>query len=263
MLVSKERISILPEPKDLYQNLSDAFINEVEQHTQRGNGLTVILPIGPVGQYPLIAERCNKEKISLKNVRVILMDEYLDWQGRPIPVDHKLSFRKVFESFLAKLNPELRPEHWVIPDPFEINRIDDFITKHGEIDICYGGIGVQGHIAFNEPPVTRYGTVPLEEFRSSETRVVALAPETVTINALRGNDGNLADFPSMAVTIGMKHILSARRIRLFADGGSRQREALRRFIEGPETVYFPITLLRSHSDVKIVIDKNTAEGLTL
>lgn len=261
--MSRTRISVLPEPQDLYREFSDSFLSEVQQRAQLSKSLTVILPIGPVGQYPLIAERCNEENLSLKNVRVILMDEYLDWQGRPLPGNHRLSFRRIFESFLASLKPQLRPDEWVIPDPFEINRIDEFIAKHETVDICYGGIGVQGHIAFNEPPVTRYGAVNLEEFRNSGTRVVPLAPETITINALRGNDGNLADFPTLAVTIGMKHILNAAKIRLFADGGSRQREALRKFMEGPESVYFPISLLRSHQDVKITIDKNTSEGLGL
>jgi glucosamine-6-phosphate deaminase len=56
------------------------------------------------------------------------MDEYLDWQGRPIPIDNPLSFQAVFESFVKLLDEDLRPlpNQWIVPDPFEIDRVEKF-----------------------------------------------------------------------------------------------------------------------------------------
>jgi len=259
-----ERINIVPEPVDVYQEFARHFLSELQEIQDSQRLLNVILPIGPTAQYPLIAAEINSQRLSMKNCRIILMDEYLDWHGRPLESSHPLSFRGQFEKFLSIVNPKLRIQdnHWVVPDPFDIYRIDNFISEFGSVQTCYGGIGVHGHIAFNEPPVTRYGSVPLNEFRNSGTRVVVLAPETLTINALRGNHGKFADFPTLAVTIGMKHILGARRIRLYADGGSRQHEALRQFAEESENVFYPITLLKNHKDVSILIDRNTGSELS-
>ena len=263
--MSRELISILPQPLDVYQAFADAFLTQLRNHQGNTNTLNVILPVGPTAQYEIIARSANTEKLSFANCRIVLMDEYLDWHGRPLPSYHALSFKGQFEKFISLLEPALRPkeEHWIIPDPVEIARVDRFIEKHGGIETCYGGIGVHGHIAFNEPPVSRYGQLSLEEFQLSGTRVVILAPETITINALRGNHGKFSDFPNLAVTIGMKHILSSKSIRLFADGGTRQHEALLQFADGPISVMYPITLLKKHNDVKIVVDELTGACLAL
>jgi len=260
----RNRIQILSQPGNVYREFAQGFIEQLRSVQGGSETLNLILPIGPTAQYPIIAGQINEEGLSLDKCRIVLMDEYLDWHGRPISPEHYLSFRRQFENFLELVNEKLRisSSHWVIPDPFEIMRIDNFISEFGPIHTCYGGIGVHGHIAFNEPPVNRYGEVSIEEFRESGTRVVALAPETITINALRGNHGKFSDFPQLAVTIGMKHILNSKSIRLFADGGSRQHEAIKQFVEGPESVRYPITLLRNHTDVKIVVDELTGSELS-
>jgi mannose-6-phosphate isomerase-like protein (cupin superfamily) len=79
------------------------------------------------------------------------MDEFLDWEGRPLPLDHPLSFegfmrRQVF----AKLDPELRPgaDHTHFPDPFNPDEITRQIAAVGGVDTCFGGIGYHGHVAF-------------------------------------------------------------------------------------------------------------------
>ena len=262
--MTRDRVQILSQPSDVYRDFAQGFV-ELLRGVQGGSEtLSLILPIGPIAQYPIIAKQINEEGLSLDKCRIVLMDEYLDWHGRPISPKHHLSFRRQFENFLELVNVKLRisSSHWVIPDPFEIMRVDNFISEFGPIHTCYGGIGVHGHIAFNEPPINRYGEISIEEFRESGTRVVALAPETITINALRGNHGKFSDFPQLAVTIGMKHILNSKRIRLFADGGSRQHEAIKQFVEGPESVRYPITLLRNHADVKIVVDELTGSELS-
>jgi len=150
------------------------------------------------------------------------------------------------------------PAQWVVPDPFDIGRVEKFFKPRGGIDVCYGGVGVHGHIAFNEPPVSRYGKISLEEFAASKSRIVVLAPETFVINALRAKGGEFKNFPTMAVTIGMELILSSKRIRLFCDGGTRQQEAIYQFVHGEIDVSYPVSILRNHSDVILTADKLSA-----
>jgi glucosamine-6-phosphate deaminase len=135
----------------------------------------------------------------------------------------------------------------------------------GGIDTCYGGVGIHGHIAFNEPPISRWYRVTAAEFKVSQTRLVQLAPETVVMNASRAAGGNFAALPPMAVTLGMADILAARRIRLYCQGGVWQRHVLRLALFGSphtadgEDVEYPVTLLRSHAHLAIVTDENTAQ----
>lgn len=258
------RVIVLSEPTDVYKAFAEDLAAEIKAANSGGKTLNLILPIGPIAQYAILAGICNREKISLKNVYISLMDEYLDWQGRPIPLKNPLSFESIFQDFVAQLDEELRPprSQWVVPDPFDIERVEKFFESKGGVDICYGGVGVHGHIAFNEPPVSRYGSISLEEFSASKTRVVILAPETFVINALRAKGGDFKDFPTMAVTIGMKLILSSKKIRLFCDGGTRQQEAIYRFENGEVDVSYPVSILRQHHDVLLTADKLSAQKVT-
>ena len=254
------RLLVLKQPIDVYQAFAEDIAGEIKRANETGKSLNVILPIGPISQYPILAGICNRDRISFRNVFISLMDEYLDWQGRPILVENPLSFQAVFEGFINLLDAELQPlpSQWIVPDPFEIDRVEKFFESKGGVDVCYGGVGVHGHIAFNEPPVSRYGKISLEEFAASKSRVVVLAPETFVINALRAKGGEFKNFPTMAVTIGMELILSSKRIRLFCDGGTRQQEAIYQFVHGAVDVSYPVSLLKNHSDVLLTADELSA-----
>ncbi|MCB0126344.1 MAG: hypothetical protein KDE58_29000, partial [Caldilineaceae bacterium] len=121
-----------------------------------------------------------------------------------------------------------------------------------------------GHIAFNEPPISRWFTVTPAEFKASQTRLVQLAPETMVMNASRAASGYFAALPPMAVTLGMADILGARRIRLYCQGGVWQRTVLRLALFGSpdhsdgEDVNYPVTLLRGHKDLAVVTTVETA-----
>jgi glucosamine-6-phosphate deaminase len=205
---------------------------------------------------------CNEERISWRNVHTFNMDAYLDWQGRPLPLDHPLSFegymrRAVFD----RLDPDLRiPDGQIhFPDPLHLDRISANIAELGGIDTCYGGIGYHGHVAFNEPPISRWYKLTPAEFRNSLTRIVPLAPETVVMNSIRATGGNPAALPPMAVTLGMRDILASRRLRLYAQGGLWQRTILRIALLGEEDVNYPVTLAQDHPDYAIITDANTAQ----
>jgi len=260
--VSKVRLEIVPDLKALYLHFARSIADEIKAHNAAGEPTRLILPVGPVGQYPLLVRICNKERISWRNVHTFNMDEYLDWQGRAVSSEHPLSFEGTMRRmFFERLDPELciPADHVHFPDPLHLDRISQQIVEVGGIDTCYGGIGYHGHLAFNEPPISRWYKLTPDEFRNSLTRIVPLAPETIVMNSIRATGGNPAALPPMAVTLGMKDILAARRLRLYCQGGEWQRTVLRIALLGEEDVDYPVTLAQSHPDYMIITDMNTAQ----
>lgn len=257
---ARGRLLALPDAPALHLHFAEAIAAELEGNNSAGRPTRLILPLGPKGQYPLLAEICNRRGISWANAHVFFMDEYLDWQGRPVPADHPLSFaRQAREALFDRLAPGLRlPETQLhFPHPFHLDELVEEIDRVGGVDTCYGGIGIHGHVAFNEPPVSGLWRVGAEEFKESMPRVVFLNPETVVLGAARWTGGDVASFPPMAVTLGMKQILGARRIRLYCDGGLWQQTVLRAALFLEPTVEYPVTLIRDHPDWQIVADHLT------
>ena len=260
---SKVHLEIVPDLDSLYLHFARSIADEIKANNEIGVPTRMILPVGPIGQYPLLIQICNQEGISWKNVHTFNMDDYLDWQGRPLPLEHPLSFEGFMRgSVFDKLDPKLRiPEEQIhFPDPLKLDHISHHIEEVGGIDTCYGGIGIHGHIAFNEPPISRYYKLTPDDFRASLTRIVPLAPETIVMNSIRATGGNPASLPPMAVTLGMKDILASHRIRLYCQGGTWQRTILRIALLGEEDVDYPVTLAQGHRDYVIITDENTAQA---
>jgi len=259
---SRVHVEILPDPASLFAQFARSLADEIKTNNQAGHPTRLILPVGPVGQYPILAEICNRERISWRNIHTFNMDEYCDWQGRWIPIDHPLSFRgSMRRTLFDRLDPELRiPDEQIhFPDPLNLDRISQDIHAVGGIDTCYGGIGYHGHIAFNEPPISRWYQISVDEFRRSITRVVPLAEDTIVMNSIRNTGGNPHNFPPMGVTLGMADILEARRIRMYCPGGMWQRYAVRMALFGDVSVEYPATLLQEHPDYSLYLDEETAK----
>jgi len=259
---ARMRFQILADQPSLFQHMARSIADEIKTNNLVGQPTRLILPVGPTRPYPLLVQICNQESICWKNVHTFNMDEYCDWQGRWIPEDHPLSFRGFMQRTLfSQLEPELRipPKQIHFPDPLHLDSLSNEIQKAGGIDTCYGGIGYHGHVAFNEPPFSRYYRISPDEYRASLTRLVQLAPDTVVMNSIRNTSGNSLDFPAMGVTIGMADILASRRIRLYCPGGAWQRTVLRITLLGEPDVAYPSTLLQGHPDIKVYADRETAE----
>lgn len=260
---SKVRLEVVRDLEGLYLHFALSISEEIKANNRIGEPTRLILPVGPIGQYPLLVQICNQEGVGWQNVHTFNMDEYLDWQGRPLPLEHPLSFegymrREVF----ARLDPELRiPDEQIhFPNPLRLDEISRQIAEIGGIDTCYGGIGIHGHLAFNEPTISRWYKLTPDEFCQSLTRIVHLAPETIVMNSIRATAGNLTALPPMAVTLGMRDILAARRLRLYCQGGPWQRTILRIALLGDEDVDYPVTLAQNHPDYVIITDENTAHA---
>lgn len=249
----------------LLDDFADSLVDLIKERNSQGEPTRLILPIGPVKQYEKVIARSNREKISWRNVFCFGMDEFLDWQGRRIPEAHPLSFRgfmwnRVFEQLAPDLR--VRRENCVFPDPGRIDEYSERIRSVGGIDCCYGGIGYHGHIAFNEPPLSRWNRVSLNELRNSLTRVVVLGADSVVNQSIQCAGGCAPAIPPMGVTVGMRDILEARRIRLYCAAGERHRAIFRITVAGPQCIEYPSTLVQGHPDAEVVTDLATAQPIT-
>jgi glucosamine-6-phosphate deaminase len=161
--------------------------------------------------------------------------------------------------FYDLLDSELRPlpENRIFPDPANLDALPRRIESVGGIDVCFGGIGINGHIAFNEPPEPSE-RISANEFRCLPTRVLPLSRETLTINSVTVG-GDIWTIPPMAVTIGMREILASREIRIYCNR-PWQSGIVRRILHGPVTPAVPASFLQEHPNVTFTIADFVADS---
>jgi glucosamine-6-phosphate deaminase len=246
--------------QEMGQIMARELVNEILAHNQRSEPTHAIIPCGPTCWYQPFTELVNRERVSLHQLVVFHMDECLDWQGRELPYAHPFNFRAYMErNFYAPVASELAvpPENrlWLTPRTLEsvVERI-----SQTPIDITYGGLGQDGHIAYNQARRHPYSQITLEELRQSSARVQENNLDTIIALAQR-NFGSAYQFvPPMSVTLGIKECLSARKVRLFTDTGAWKQTALRVALFGPLTAEYPVTLLQEHPDALITATEDTA-----
>ena len=246
-----KHLEVFDDCDGIHRRIADDMADFIIAQNAKGEASRFILPVGPVGQYPFFLERVHKEKISLKKCYFFYMDENADNSGCELPVTHPLSFQgEMRQMWLDKLDPELAVEddHVYFPGRDNFAGLAEIIDSVGGIDICFGGIGVHGHIAFNEPE---------PEVENSDPRLVYLNDFTVTINAIRARvGGNLEGFPRKAYTLGMKQILGAGKIRLACRNGISldwANTVLRLTLLGQPGYDYPCTYINQHDDFVIAI----------
>ncbi|MGH7199332.1 MAG: glucosamine-6-phosphate isomerase, partial [Planctomycetaceae bacterium] len=220
---------------------------------------TLIVPVGPVEQFPLLAARINAARLPLQATVFINMDEYLADDDQWLPSDHPLSFRgHMRRTFYDLLDAGLAPplENRVFPDPHDPDAIGRLIERRGGVDVCFGGIGINGHLAFNEPPEPGE-TIADDEFARLPARVLSLSRETRMINSVTVG-GSLDVIPKRCVTIGMREILASRKLRFYCNR-PWQSGVVRRVLHGPISAECPASFLRTHGDAVLAIADYVAE----
>lgn len=250
-------ILVLEDAGEVYYELAYEMLCEIEQHNAEGRKTVFICPYGPVRQYPIFARLVNQRRVSLKNTWIINMDEYLTDDGEWIDENDPLSFHAGMNKHLYnRLDPELimPAEQRVFPDPHDPGAIQRLIDKLGGVDIVMGGIAVNGHIAFNEPQPE----MSVEEFGQLPTRIVKLSTETRIKNAILERGGAYDTLPNLCISVGMKEIFAARKLRL-SMMLDMQRAVIRRATHGEVTSAFPITYAQRHPDALLIISANVAE----
>lgn len=240
-----------------FQALAEDMCAILRENNAVGKRTVLICPVGPVGQYPCFVRQVNEERISLKNCWIINMDEYLTDAGEYIDISDPLSFRGFMDrEVYGRIDPDLLMprEQRVFPAPKDTGKVTELIEELGGVDACFGGVGITGHLAFNEP---RPELSPAE-FAQLTARVLDIAPETRATNCSADLGGALEALPRRCVTVGMKEILGAKKLRLAVFRGWH-RAVCRRAAYGEITSAFPVTLAQNHPDAVLYVNDVAAE----
>lgn len=253
-------VEVLATDEDLYWHIVHSMYFSIEENSFNGLPTVMIVPVGPVFQYRRFVDLYRMRPIDLSGLRLFFMDEYMKDARTLVDRSDSLSFRGFIDrEFLEPLQAlgALTPEQLVFPDPERTTAYDEALAGLGNAHTCIAGVGITGHVAFNDPPEPGEH-VSAAAFRSLPTRVVTLSRETVVINSNTAMRGAYDQIPRQAVTVGMRQILDSQRIRVYLNR-PWQSAVVRRMLFDDPTPQFPVTLLRGHNDVRICMTHQVAE----
>jgi glucosamine-6-phosphate deaminase len=247
------RIRVVDDAAEFYRAFADDLVDRIRAARDEGRRFVAIVPVGPMPQYELAARRINEERLSLAHVHTFNMDEYANEDGVTAPLSWPGSFRRAMqERFFALIDPDLRPpeEQIHFPTTAAIGDYSARIEDLGGADVCYGGIGWCGHIAFWESHLGHQFEGDLEAYKQAGARLVELHPMTIMQNALHSFGGDWSWVPPKANTIGPREILGSRHRSFWLDGDlggsvSWQRFIARLVAHGPVSEFVPGSLLQT------------------
>ena len=241
---------------DLYWKMAIEVLETISENNKKGEPTLMVVPYGPLGPYARLVYLVNKYRVSLKNCCFMNMDEYLKNEKEYIDETNPLSFVSGMNRvFYNNIDNELNvlPENRIFPKPGQEHIILEYINEYGKLIKTWGGVGINGHFAFNEPPEPNE-SVSNEEFLARPTRVLEISRETRTINAFMNCGGDLEGIPKYCITIGMKEMFMAKKVRMCMPR-DWNAGALRKVLHGEITANVPCSLFRNHSDAKLYAAK--------
>lgn len=247
------KIRVIDDPAEFYAAFATDIVRRIKQALDEGRPFVGIFPVGPMPQYPVAARMINEMRIPMHHVHTFNMDEYADQDGNTAPPDWEASFQKaMMEGFFDLIDPELRPPQEQIHFPTRdvIDHYGEMMQELGGVDVCYGGIGWCGHIAFWESHLGHEFGDDLEAFKQAKARLVTLHPMTIMQNALHSFSGDWSLVPPKANTIGPAEILMAKERSFWLDGHILGNITWQRFIarlvaHGPVTPLVPGSILQT------------------
>ncbi|MBN1769594.1 MAG: glucosamine-6-phosphate deaminase [Prolixibacteraceae bacterium] len=223
---------------------------KINQHNEE-RPFVLGLPTGssPLGTYKALIDLNKAGKVSFRNVVTFNMDEYIG-----IPQDHPESYYSfMWNNFFKHIDIEKDNVNILNGNAAnleeECNRYEDKIEDYGGIDLFLGGIGPDGHIAFNEPGSSL----------SSRTRVKTLTRDTIIANS-RFFDNDTEKVPKTALTVGVATVLEAAEVLIIVNGHNKAR-ALKHAVEEGINHMWTISALQMHPKGIIVCDEAACDEL--
>ncbi|MDG2341562.1 MAG: glucosamine-6-phosphate deaminase [Cytophagales bacterium] len=252
--VFKERIAI-----ELYEHPkfgSNAAANEIAnliKEKQKNNKNCVLgLATGssPISIYEELVRMHKEENLSFHNVITFNLDEYLPMDPNSIHSYHKFMFESLFDHIDIDPNNINIPNGNIDSDKTEKHCVEfeNKIKKEGGLDFQLLGIGRNGHIGFNEP-----GSI-----ESSVTRKVKI--EITTRFDAASEFGGINNVPKDAISMGIRTIMSAKRVVLVAWGDGKAK-VVKKAVEEEENELVPASFLQTHPNCLFVLDKESSSQL--
>jgi glucosamine-6-phosphate deaminase len=224
-------------------------INEFKPNTKKPFVLGLPTGSSPLGMYKELIKLHKKKIVSFKNVITFNMDEYVG-----LPEDHPQSYHSfMFKNFFDHIDINKKNINILNGNANDLQKECDLyekkIEKAGGINLFIGGIGPDGHIAFNEPASSL----------GSLTRVKTLTKDTIIANS-RFFDNNINKVPKTALTVGVKTVLDAEEVLIIISGHAKAR-ALYKVVEEGVNHMWTVSALQLHPKGIIVCDDSSTYEL--
>ncbi|MBQ4155213.1 MAG: glucosamine-6-phosphate deaminase [Clostridia bacterium] len=197
----------------------------------------------PVGAYKELIKKNNEGVIDFSTVTSVNLDEYVGLDGTNDQSYRYFMNDNLFNHVNIDINKTYVPNGCADDLKKEGEAYDKLIKDLGGIDLQLLGIGLDGHIGFNEP----------DEVFVKETHEVVLDESTIEANARFFDDIN--DVPKTAITMGMMSIMQAKKVLLVANGQAK-KEIVEKAFFGPVDPKVPASILQLHPDVTVIYSEN-------
>ncbi len=193
----------------------------------------------PVGTYDRLTEMYENGELDFSRVTSVNLDEYVGLDGSNDQSYRYFMNKNLFDRVNIDKSRTFVPNGLAADPAAEGLAYDEHIKSLGGIDIQLLGIGLDGHIGFNEP----------DSFFTKETHLVKLHESTIEANSrfFASRD----EVPTTAITMGMGSIMQARRVLLIANG-AKKKEIMEKAFFGPITPEVPASILQMHPDVTVI-----------
>ena len=230
---------------DTYEKLSRQAANIISAQVILKPDSVLGLATGssPLGTYKQLIEWYEKGDIDFSKVTSVNLDEYVGLDGTNDQSYRYFMNKNFFEHINIDLGNTFVPNGCAVDLAGEGKRYDEHIAELGGIDLQLLGIGLDGHIGFNEP----------DKYFVKSTHVVDLHESTIKANSRFF--ANIDEVPKRAITMGMVSIMQAKKILLIASG-KEKRDILEKAFYGPITPEIPASILQLHPDITVIYSDN-------
>ncbi len=247
------RLIIEPDYNQLSKWAANYVIERINAAKNQAKPFVLGLPTGssPEGMYAELVKAYKEGRVSFKNVITFNMDEYVG-----LPESHPQSYHSFMAEHLFNYIDCPKENIHILNGnaedlQAECQHYEDMIREAGGIDLFLGGIGPDGHIAFNEPGSSL----------RSRTRIKTLTSDTRIANS-RFFDNDPEKVPAHALTVGVGTVMDAKEVLILVNGHNKA-EALHAAVEGGITQKWTISALQMHEHGTIVCDESATDKLTV
>jgi len=233
------QIIITKDYKEMSKRAAELIIDEINNKPEFRLGLAT--GSTPLGMYEELIQLYKKKKIDFSKVQAFMLDEYYG-----ISKSNKNSYYNYTHNKILN-HVNIKKSNFHILDsetknPSKLCKEYNKLIRKNPIDLQILGVGVNGHIGFNEPGSRK----------RSKTRLVRLSDETRKINSRFFKSFN--DVPKYAMTMGIGNILKSKKIILLADGKNKAL-AIEKLVNGKSSRKWPVSFLKKHKKLIVIVDK--------
>ena len=243
-------VSIYPTNKEMGLAAAEEAANVIRKAIQDRGHANIIIATGN-SQLSFLEALSTREDVDWSHINVFHMDEYVG-----IPADHPASFPLFLHRHIVdKVKPKnFYPIIGQTKDPEETCRRYEELLRENPADLCALGIGENGHLAFNDPPLARFD-------EPKWVHVVRLADSCKRQQVGEGHFKSIEDVPSEAISLSIPALLAAKRVLAIVPEG-RKADIVGQTLRGPISPLVPASILRQTAHAHLYLDVDSGAKAT-